>query len=358
MLALVIIAIASLAALVVVMYWAATYLLRQFTSVRLPWPTRFEHLISPANWLGDEHSKYVLATLGLAAFAVTAIGVGGTSGDESVDAAQPSVTIETRDGSVSLHDSDGTAPITEATPEATGTAVAAAESVQSASGDAPAVTSTTTAHDTTEHGQGNTTSAPVEESITTTVAVTNVVDGDTIDTTLGPIRILGYDTPEAGECGHQEATDTLTNLLASGTITITSDDGDDTDRYGRLLRHVIVDGDPVGLTMIELGKADARYDSVDGYPRHRHQDQYREADGANTFACAIADLPPATTSAPAPTPTPAPAPAPAPATAPPPESVYYKNCDAARDAGAAPVHVGQPGYASHLDRDNDGVGCE
>lgn len=39
-------------------------------------------------------------------------------------------------------------------------------------------------------------------------------------------------------------------------------------------------------------------------------------------------------------------------------SVYFKNCTAARDAGAAPVHRGDPGYASHLDRDGDGVGCE
>ncbi len=38
--------------------------------------------------------------------------------------------------------------------------------------------------------------------------------------------------------------------------------------------------------------------------------------------------------------------------------VYYENCDAARDAGAAPVHAGEPGYGSHLDRDGDGVGCE
>lgn len=39
-------------------------------------------------------------------------------------------------------------------------------------------------------------------------------------------------------------------------------------------------------------------------------------------------------------------------------SVYYKNCTAVRDAGAAPVRRGEPGYASHLDRDGDGVGCE
>lgn len=36
----------------------------------------------------------------------------------------------------------------------------------------------------------------------------------------------------------------------------------------------------------------------------------------------------------------------------------FANCAAARAAGAAPVRRGDPGYASHLDRDGDGVGCE
>ncbi|MFF0595262.1 excalibur calcium-binding domain-containing protein [Streptomyces antibioticus] len=38
--------------------------------------------------------------------------------------------------------------------------------------------------------------------------------------------------------------------------------------------------------------------------------------------------------------------------------VYYKNCDAARAAGAAPLYEGEPGYGPHLDRDGDGVACE
>ncbi|WP_181064482.1 excalibur calcium-binding domain-containing protein [Pseudoclavibacter sp. AY1F1] len=53
-------------------------------------------------------------------------------------------------------------------------------------------------------------------------------------------------------------------------------------------------------------------------------------------------------------PEPAPA-APAPA---PQQNVSFANCTEARAAGAAPVHIGDPGYASHLDRDGDGVGCE
>lgn len=80
-----------------------------------------------------------------------------------------------------------------------------------------------------------------------------------------------------------------------------------------------------------------------------------------------------TSEAPAPAPEPAqpghqeqaPAPAPtavhqeqrAPAPAPEPE-VFYKNCAAARAAGAAPIYQGQPGYRSGLDRDGDGIACD
>ncbi|MEY2570724.1 MAG: hypothetical protein QOE63_1074 [Acidimicrobiaceae bacterium] len=45
-----------------------------------------------------------------------------------------------------------------------------------------------------------------------------------------------------------------------------------------------------------------------------------------------------------------------PATQPP--DVYYANCTAARNAGAAPIYRGQPGYRAALDRDNDGIACE
>ncbi len=38
--------------------------------------------------------------------------------------------------------------------------------------------------------------------------------------------------------------------------------------------------------------------------------------------------------------------------------VQYRNCSAARAVGAAPVRRGDPGYGPHLDRDNNGVGCE
>ncbi|MEU8521432.1 excalibur calcium-binding domain-containing protein [Streptomyces sp. NPDC048577] len=64
---------------------------------------------------------------------------------------------------------------------------------------------------------------------------------------------------------------------------------------------------------------------------------------ADTAVVRIAVTAPSPTKAATPTPTP---------------GVYYRNCDAARTAGAAPVRRGEPGYGSHLDRDGDGIGCE
>lgn len=52
----------------------------------------------------------------------------------------------------------------------------------------------------------------------------------------------------------------------------------------------------------------------------------------------------------------------APASIPPPvgdeSTVYYPNCRTAREAGAAPIFAGQPGYRTGLDGDGDGVACE
>ncbi|MEV6388455.1 excalibur calcium-binding domain-containing protein [Nocardia xishanensis] len=59
-------------------------------------------------------------------------------------------------------------------------------------------------------------------------------------------------------------------------------------------------------------------------------------------------------------PTPQAARPPAPPAPPEPQqsSVYYRNCAAAKAAGAAPLHRGEPGYRSELDRDGDGIACE
>ena len=67
---------------------------------------------------------------------------------------------------------------------------------------------------------------------------------------------------------------------------------------------------------------------------------------------------PAAPAAPAPAPQVAPAPQAAPAPPAPTPRAGYKNCTEARNAGVTPIYRGQDGYASHLDRDNDGIACE
>ena len=111
------------------------------------------------------------------------------------------------------------------------------------------------------------------------VTVTWRVDGDTLHTTAGKVRIIGIDTPEHDECGFAGANSAADALLAASgqQVTLTSPPGEDnTDKYGRLLRYVtLADGRDFGLAMLQSGVARARYDSLDGYDHHPLQDQYR-----------------------------------------------------------------------------------
>ncbi len=202
---------------------------------------------------------------------------------------------------------------------------------------------------------------PEPDTTTTAAAVTgwtvvNIVDGDTLDArrdgTTERIRVIGIDTPERGECGFRDAADALEAMVLGKQVELVAGARDDRDRYDRILRYVDVDGTDSGLRLIEQGLAIARYDSRDGYGRHPREAAYVAADrAAPSIAC----------SAPPPAPPPAsPAPAPAPA-APGPGSMAdgtFRNCTEARAAGAAPVHRGDAGFHSRLDRDGDGIGCE
>lgn len=108
----------------------------------------------------------------------------------------------------------------------------------------------------------------------------SAIDGDTIKTEAGTVRLIGIDTPERGQCGYQNATKEINSLINHGaTIYLELPVGQNsTDRYDRLLRYVYTaDGIDVNLLQIEQGHAVARYDSKDGYPYHPKQDLYHEA---------------------------------------------------------------------------------
>ncbi len=108
----------------------------------------------------------------------------------------------------------------------------------------------------------------------------SVVDGDTIKSSAGKVRLLGIDTPERGECGHDEASRVLKGLLSRGDrLTLELPAGEnDKDEYGRLIRYVATaDGVDLGLKQLTAGNAVARYDSWDGYPSHPRESDYRAA---------------------------------------------------------------------------------
>ncbi|GAA1661713.1 thermonuclease family protein [Microbacterium lacus] len=198
---------------------------------------------------------------------------------------------------------------------------------------------------------------PTPTPTPTDVAVTlvAVVDGDTIDTSGGTVRLIGIDSPEEGAWGYAEASAELAAFLATGPITLVSVDGrDDTDQYGRLLRYVRVGGQDAGSHMLSTGRAIARYDGRDGYGTHPLQSEYIGLDGVHEMPAQPAPEPDPAPAEPAPAePVPFVEPA-APATDP-----QFRTCGEANDNGYGDYQAGvDPEYNWYQDRDNDGWVCE
>jgi micrococcal nuclease len=86
-----------------------------------------------------------------------------------------------------------------------------------------------------------------------------VNDGDTLSTTSGKkVRLLQIDAPELhGDCFGKAALSALRQLTPKGTpVTLVRDPVlDQTDRYGRLLRYVIVNGTNVNVALVRGGTA-------------------------------------------------------------------------------------------------------
>lgn len=137
------------------------------------------------------------------------------------------------------------------------------------------------------------------EADSANVTFISAIDGDTIKTSAGTVRLIGIDTPERGECGYDEARTLIDDYIWDGDeISLVLPPGqNDTDVYDRLLRYVYTaEGDDIGLVQIQEGNAVARYDSYDGYPSHPHEDAYHDAQLAEfvdgwviTAECADAD---------------------------------------------------------------------
>lgn len=120
----------------------------------------------------------------------------------------------------------------------------------------------------------------------TPARVVRWVDGDTVVTTRGTVRLIGFDTPERGQCGHGAATTSARRLAPVGSIIRLGNPRSvrNRDAYGRMLRYVTRAKRDVGAVQIRRG-AWARYDSRDGYQWHPKQARYRRIDARTRNYC-------------------------------------------------------------------------
>ena len=101
--------------------------------------------------------------------------------------------------------------------------------------------------------------------------VTRVVDGDTIELDDGrKVRYLLVDTPETtqghDDCYGSNAVQFNTDLVLNKTVEL-SYDVECTDRYGRTLAYVLVDGQEVNSLIIQRGYGCVLHISPDGDAR-------------------------------------------------------------------------------------------
>ena len=209
--------------------------------------------------------------------------------------------------------------------------------------------------------------------------VIDVVDGDTIRVDIDGVRVtvryIGVDTPETvdprtqAECFGAEAAARNRELVADKTVELERDVSE-TDRFGRLLRYVYVDGRMVNETLVREG-----YAVASTYPPDvRYQDRFlaaereaREDQRGLWASCGGADTPLPTATRPPPPPAPT-NPPPAGASCEPsypdvciPIGSADYDCQGGRGDGPnyirGPIRV-LPPDPHRLDADRDGIGCE
>ena len=92
------------------------------------------------------------------------------------------------------------------------------------------------------------------------VTLVDVVDGDTIkvkwDTQITSVRMLNINTPERGQPGYREATDSLKSMLDGATAVMLEFEEDGSharDKFGRLLCYVWLNGKNLNVEQVRAG---------------------------------------------------------------------------------------------------------
>ncbi len=115
------------------------------------------------------------------------------------------------------------------------------------------------------------------------VMVTKIIDGDTIVIEGGQkLRLLGIDANERGKECYKEALDRLEQLILNKKVSLESE-GDNKDRYNRLLRWIWLNDNLINMQIVAEGVAIARFEQPSKY-----QEQIAKAEKAameNKIGC-------------------------------------------------------------------------
>jgi micrococcal nuclease len=104
----------------------------------------------------------------------------------------------------------------------------------------------------------------------TIVNVTRVIDGDTIETDIGHIRLLGINTPEKKQPYYQEAKDFLINQIQGKQIQL---ELHGKDKYSRYLGYIFYNNKLINKKLIEQGFATLYY-----YDKDSHYEEMQKAE--------------------------------------------------------------------------------
>jgi micrococcal nuclease len=102
--------------------------------------------------------------------------------------------------------------------------------------------------------------------------VERIIDGDTIETDIGNVRLLGINTPEKGERYYEEAKSFLENEVLNKNVTLEFI-GDKQDKYRRTLAYIFLGNENINIKVVEEGFAN--YYFYDG--RDKYSDELEEA---------------------------------------------------------------------------------
>lgn len=97
----------------------------------------------------------------------------------------------------------------------------------------------------------------IQQQIISNAIVSKVTDGDTIKLQTGEtVRLLGINTPEMGQKYYTESTNRLKELIEGKEVTLVKDVEDrETSGGRRLLRHIFINNENVGIKLIMEGYA-------------------------------------------------------------------------------------------------------